>query len=109
MSRCYIKGTFVRTIKNAPSVSVLLLVSGIVMSPLNANASINLQRGGGIHGSGNGRHNKNSFSANSPAIQRGIQHVNNTNMGGKINGQAALCGKKRQHCKIYQKIVVLDR
>jgi hypothetical protein len=58
--------------------------------------------------SGNGRHNRNSFSINSPEINHGIQHITNTNVSGSTDTQAAFCKRRLRHCRISQRLVVFD-
>lgn len=55
--------------------------------------------------SGNGKFIKNSFSIESPTVQRGIQNISNTAIGGRNPTQAAFCKRKFRHCRIVQRIV----
>ena len=86
--------------------SLLFLISGLVLSPnLSANATPQFTVAGNGH-DGNGRHNKNSITINSPTFNRGIQHTNNGNAGGKYNIEKAFCRAKLRKCKIIQKIII---
>jgi hypothetical protein len=111
MFRQYIEGTSVGSGRNVLRMGLLFLVSGIGMSlHFSANASVTGRVAVKVHGHhGNGRHNKNIFSVHSPSTTHGIQHINNSNIGGYYNSQAALCKKRPRGCRISQKIVALDR
>jgi hypothetical protein len=108
---------------SAISVSVrrmylLFLIAGIGMLPLfSANASA-VSRGAmqspnlradelNVDGhNGNGKHNRNTFTTNSPTFNRGIQHVSHSNAGGINNIQAGFCKKTLRRCKTIQKVVI---
>jgi hypothetical protein len=64
---------------------------------------------GPVHDStGNGSHNRNEVSINSPTFNHGIQHITNTNVSGSTSTQASFCKKRFRFCRIHQRMVVLD-
>jgi hypothetical protein len=81
--------------------TLVFLVGVVVVGgvPLRARAVI----GDGGVTVGNGRHNKNSVTINSPEFNHGIQHITNTNVGGGNNTEASFCQKKFRHCRISQR------
>lgn len=81
-----------------PLMLVVVLTGGLM--PLRARAALGSD---GPTNTGNGRHNRNSVSVNSPTINHGIQHVTNTNIGGIANTQASFCKWKFRHCRISQR------
>lgn len=88
---------------------LLLLIAGIGASLPNvcANASTAVpSRPAGNGHNGNGKHSKNDISVNSPTFNRGIQHTNNGNVGGKYITANVFCKARRRSCKVIQKIVV---
>jgi hypothetical protein len=50
---------------------------------------------------GNGSHNHNAFSINSPTTNRGLQIVSNANAGGRGSTRQAIC-KRQRTCGIHQ-------
>ena len=50
---------------------------------------------------GNGSHNHNAFSINSPTSNRGLQIVSNANAGGRGSTRNAIC-KRQRFCGIHQ-------
>ena len=87
----------------ARRLTLVVLVAVVVVGgvPLRAHAALGSDGGVAV---GNGRHNRNSVSINSPEfINRGIQHVTNTNVGGGNNTQASFCQKRFRHCRISQR------
>jgi hypothetical protein len=84
-----------------PVVLVAVVVVGGV--PLRARAALTSDGGG--FAVGNGRHNRISVTINSPELNRGIQHVTNTNAGGGNNTQASFCQKRFRHCRFSQRQV----
>jgi hypothetical protein len=88
----------------------VVLVGGISSIGVDARASVVPagQGDGGWagNGSGNGRHNRNSFIINSPSMSHDVQHIRNVNVGGQTITPAALCKRPAGRCKIVQHIVV---
>ncbi|GAA4623966.1 hypothetical protein GCM10023196_022340 [Actinoallomurus vinaceus] len=54
----------------------------------------------------NGRHNASSVTIRSPSFFRGIQLVGDANVRALTNTNNAFC-KKRRHCKIRQRAVII--
>lgn len=61
------------------------------------------------HNVGNGRHNKNSISVNSPEFNHGIQHVTNTNIDGNTITQSSFCKRWFRHCRLSQRARIFGR
>ncbi len=55
---------------------------------------------------GNGKFNRNSVLANSPATSNDVQHLRNANNGGINISGIAMCRRRLRHCKIVQRSVV---
>ena len=96
-----------RTVGGAGRVTLILLGVVVTVGGVPPRAGAALVSNG--DGNGNGRHNKNSITVDSPTSNRGIQHFNNTNVGGSTNTQAAFCKRKFRHCRIAQRLTVFDR
>lgn len=81
----------------------MLVVAVIVVggTPVTARAALGFDHGG----TGNGRNNRNNISVNSPTINRGVQHVNNTNIDGNTITQAAFCKGRFRHCRFNQRAI----
>lgn len=62
----------------------------------------------GHGGIGNGWHNKNDVTINSPSLQRGIQNISNGNVGGIHNIQSSFCKRRFRFCHIHQRMKVFD-
>ena len=96
------------------TVPMLLLIAGIVTSLPNVSANASIAGRGVVmpsqiagHGhNGNGRHNKTDITVNSPTFNKGIQHTNNGNVGGRYITAKVFCKARRRSCKVIQKIVV---
>ncbi|GAB3972307.1 hypothetical protein GCM10029978_049150 [Actinoallomurus acanthiterrae] len=54
----------------------------------------------------NGRHNASSVTIRSPSFFRGVQLVGDANVRAITNTNNAFC-KKRRHCKIRQRAVII--
>ncbi len=98
--------------KNARRLSVsataVVLAGCCVAPPAEATASTTPFGKLGSHGDdfGNGSHNMNQITINSPVISRGIQHSSDGTIRGKNYKQNAICRKRRFNCTIIQKIGV---
>jgi hypothetical protein len=106
MARSQARKPPTRTARGILRVALVLLVAVVVVDglPLTARAALwSGGGGGGGNSTGNGRHNRNSISINSPEFNRGIQHITNTNVGGGNNTQASFCQKRFRHCRISQR------
>lgn len=93
-----------RTTERGHRAPLVLLVAVVVAGgmPLRARAALVSDD---FH-TGNGRHNRNSVSVNSPSFDRGIQNITNTTAGGNSVAQAAFCKKKVRNCRISQRLKV---
>ena len=85
------------------TLALLLAVVVVGGMPLQARAALVSGGGGGPVTTGNGKHNRNAISVNSPEENFGIQHITNTNAGGGNNTQASFCKWKFRHCRISQR------
>lgn len=85
----------------------LLLVAVVLVCELpgRADAAVPFDH----YGSGNGRHNHTDVSVNSPTINRGIQHVTNTNVDGNTVTQASFCKGMFRRCRINQRAHAANR
>lgn len=98
-----------RTVRGVGRVTLILLVVVVIVGGVPLRAGAALVSGGDGNGNGNGRYNRNSITASSPTINHGIQHFNNTNIGGNTNTQAAFCKWRFRHCRIAQRLNVFGR
>ena len=96
-----------RTVRGVGRVTLILLVVVVIVGGVPLRAGAALVSDG--DGNGNGRYNRNSITAGSPTINHGIQHFNNTNIGGNTNTQAAFCKWRFRHCRIVQRLNVFGR
>jgi hypothetical protein len=80
----------------------------VVVGGVAAPAGATVVSDGGANHVGNGKHNKNSITNNSPTFNHGIQHISNSVAAGSANAQAAFCKRKLRHCRISQRMTVFD-
>jgi hypothetical protein len=94
-------------VRGVGRITLILLVVVVIVGGVPLRAGAALVSDG--DGNGNGRYNRNSITASSPTINHGIQHFNNTNIGGNTNTQAAFCKWRFRHCRIVQRLNVFGR